>query len=405
MFAEIALLILSILILVLLAAEGLLKKKSTIIISVVLIVGAMVVRGMCMDYETLDYQNFLHVWVETYRKRGGFALLGQTIGNYNIPYNYFLALFSYLNIRDLYLIKLLSITFDIILAWGVMRLVGLFRNSAAAKLCGFFIPFYLPTVILNGALWGQCDSIYVAFAVWALWAALAGRPIRSVVFIALSFAFKMQAVFLMPFWLVLLFAKRVKWHHLAAFPITYVLAVLPAILLGRPLKDALYVWQAGSIGSGLNYNSSSVFAFVRSSANEQFLSKLGIIIAFVFLFLLFLFCWIERRRLDNARLLICAVLICTAVPFFLPHMHDRYFFMADILTTALAVVLPTLSLLPVCTLFASLLGYHAYLKMQYLLPMRYGAAALVLVILVLILRFCLSAPNFEKTAHNHNFNA
>ena len=405
MFAEIALLILSILALLLLWKEGLLKKKSALFVSIALIAAGMILRGLCMDYETLDYQNFLHVWVETYRQRGGFALLGKTIGNYNIPYNYFLALFSYSSIRDLYLIKLLSIFFDLILDWGTLRLVRLFRSTAVAKLCGFFIPFFLPTVILNGALWGQCDSIYVAFAVWALWAALAGKPVRSVVFIALSFAFKMQAVFLMPFWLVLIFAKRVKWHHLAAFPITYILTVLPAILLGRPLKDALYVWQAGSIGSGLNYNSPSVFAFVRGSGNEQPLSYLGIIVAFVFLFLLFLFCWIERRRLDNHRLLLCAVLICVAVPFFLPHMHDRYFFMADVLTTALAIVLPAMSLLPVCTLFASLLGYHAYLKMRYLLPMRCGAAALIAVILALILCFCFRTPNCEKTVSRYNFDA
>jgi hypothetical protein len=31
--------------------------------------------------------------------------------------------------------------------------------------------------------------------------------------------------------------------------------------------------------------------------------------------------------------------------------------------------------------FASLLGYHAYLKMRYLLTMNYGAIALILVIL------------------------
>ena len=97
---------------------------------------------------------------------------------YNIPYNYFLALFSYLPIRDLYLIKWLSILFDVILAWGVLRLVGLYRESAAAKLTGFFLTFFLPTVILNGALWGQCDSIYAAFAVWALYFGLADKPVQ-----------------------------------------------------------------------------------------------------------------------------------------------------------------------------------------------------------------------------------
>ena len=394
MTAYIGLALLGVLAFALLRTEGVLKTKSALILSIILLAAAMLLRALCMDYETLDYQNFLSVWVQAYRDRGGFAALGQTIGNYNIPYNYFLALFSYLPIRDLYLIKWLSVLFDVILAWGVLRLVGLYRESAAAKLTGFFLTLFLPTVILNGALWGQCDSIYAAFAVWALYFGLDDKPARSVAFIALSFAFKMQAVFLMPLWLILIFAKKVKWYHLAAFPVTYILCVLPAVLLGRPVRDALYVWQAGSIGGGLNYNSSSVFAFVGKTENTALLSTLGIVIAFLFLFLLYALCWAERRNLDRTRLLYCALLICVAVPFFLPHMHDRYFFLADVLSAALAVILPRFFPIPVCVSFASLLGYHAYLKMRYLLPMRYGAAALLFVILFLIL--CVAFDFGEK---------
>ena len=41
-------------------------------------------------------------------------------------------------------------------------------------------------------------------------------------------------------------------------------------------------------------------------------------------------------------------------------------------------------LVPVCVSFGSLLGYHAYLKMRYLMPMRYGSMAMLLAILFLI---------------------
>jgi hypothetical protein len=51
--------------------------------------------------------------------------------------------------------------------------------------------------------------------------------------------------------------------------------------------------------------------------------------------------------------------------------------MADVLTFALAVIAPAMSLTPVLVSFGSLLGYHAYLKMRYLLPMRYGSLAMV----------------------------
>ena len=41
-----------------------------------------------------------------------------------------------------------------------------------------------------------------------------------------------------------------------------------------------------------------------------------------------------RRRLDDRALLTCSLLIAVAVPFLLPHMHDRYFFLADALRPA-----------------------------------------------------------------------
>ncbi len=143
--------------------EGVLSRRRLLFLSAALLFAAMTVRALCMDHETLDYQNFLTVWVNFFRENGGFAALRESVGNYNVPYLYFLALFSYSAVRDLYLIKLLSICFDVLLAWGTLRLAGHFSKSAAVRLAAFFITLLLPTVVLNGAYWGQCDSIYAAF--------------------------------------------------------------------------------------------------------------------------------------------------------------------------------------------------------------------------------------------------
>ncbi len=382
-------------------AEGALRKKEALFTAAGLLLAAMLLRGLCMNYETLDYQNFLTKWVQRLGEQGGFAGLRWNIGNYNVPYLYFLALFSYSSVRDLYLIKLLSVFFDVILAWGVMRLVYCFTSKTAKVLAAFFVTLFLPTVVLNGALWGQCDSIYAAFAVWSIYFALKKRPVLSVSFIAVSFAFKLQAVFLMPVFLIFIFARRMKWYHLLAFPAVYLFVVLPAILAGRPAADTilLYFRQAGSVGSGLNYNSPSAYAFIRSAADEALLSKIGIIAAFVFLLVLFAFCYLQRRQLSDKALLTCSLLICVAVPFLLPHMHDRYFFIADVMSVAFAFVVPRLLHVPLCCSFASLLGYHAYLRMRYLLPMRWGAAALLFVIITLLIALpVFFAPEKKKSA-------
>lgn len=378
--------------------EGALKTRTALYTSALLILAAILLRAVCMEHETADYQTFLHKWVEFFRANGGWSAIALNIGNYNVPYLYFLALFSYSGIRDLYLIKLLSVFFDVILAWACMRIVYKFIPRLSYVLAGFFIPLFLPTVVLNGAYWGQCDSIYAAFALWSIYFALDDRPLLSVAAVALSFAFKLQAVFIMPVFLIFIFAGKMKWQHLFVFPATYFAAVLPAILTGRPWKDTLLLYfnQAGSVGSALNYNSSSVFAFVSGDADAGTLSALGIAAASVFLILIFVFCWIQRKRLGNRELLTLSLLICIAVPFLLPHMHDRYFFIADVLSCVFAVVLPCFFLVPLGVSFASLLGYHAYLKMRYLLPMRYGAAALAAVILALIICLCCQVSGIRK---------
>ncbi len=390
MEAYFGLLLIGVIAFVILWAEGALKSKAALFTAAGLLLAAMVLRGACMEHETLDYQTFLTVWVKRLGEQGGFHGLRWNIGNYNVPYLYFLALFSYSSIRDLYLIKLLSILFDVILAWGVMRLVYHFTDRRGTVLAAFFVTLFLPTVILNGAYWGQCDSIYVAFAVWSLYFALDDKPIASVCFIALSFAFKLQAVFLMPVFLIFLFARKMKWWHLVFFPITYIVTILPAVAMGRPFMSTLllYFKQADTVGSALNYNSPSVFAFFRGAQNEAQLARLGILAAFAFLLLLYIFCFLLRKKLDDRALLVCALLIAVAVPYLLPHMHDRYFFLADVLSVAFAFRFVTLLHVPVCVSFASLMGYHAYLTMRWFLDrpqsMAWGAAALALVILTLL---------------------
>ena len=368
----------------LLYRSGVLQSSPSIYLSAALLALAFSLRAFCLNYETPDYINFLSVWVDFFRRNGGFAALSQPVGNYNIPYLYFLALFSYIPVDDLYLIKLLSIFFDVLLAWSAMGIVGKLGGSQKQRLSVFFTVLLLPTVILNGALWGQCDSIYVALALMSIYWAMDDRPVLSMLAITLSFGFKLQAVFVMPVLAVLWMHGKLRLRHFCIFPVAYVLLVLPAVLLGRPFLDTitLYFNQTGSIGSGLNYNSPSIFGIFWNVQNEAMASKLAIISAFVFMLLVLLVCYVNCKRLTNKAVLAAAVLLAVGIPFLLPHMHDRYFFASDILTVVMAFACWRYSSAAVLAQFASLLGYHAYLKMRYLLPMSYGSWALILVLII-----------------------
>lgn len=360
--------------------SGLLRSRGAWVVSLLLTALAFTLRGLVFDYETLDYRDFLHPWCEFFRANGGLRALAKPVGNYNIPYLYFLALFSYLPIRDLYLIKLLSVFFDVLLAWSCAMLLGRVTDSRARRLACYFTVLLLPTVFLNGAVWGQCDGVYVALAVLAVWLTLEDRPVASMLCITLSFGFKLQAIFVMPIYAVFLMQGKIRWKHLLVFPAAYVLLVLPAVLLGRPFLDTitLYFSQTGSIGSGLNYNSPSIFAVFWQIRDAEPASSIAIAAAFLYMINLLAVAWVNRRRLSDRSVIAFALLFAIGIPFLLPHMHDRYFYAADILSVVLAYAFPMLCFAAPLTQFASLLGYHAYLKMRYLLPMRYGSAALIL---------------------------
>ena len=361
--------------------ERLMAQGWVAVLCTVLVALAFAVRAAYFDYETLDYQNFLTRWVSYYRDNGGFRALKDSVGNYNIPYLYFLAFFSYLPVRDLYLIKLLSVFFDVLLAWAAMKLVGRVTREPVMLLGVYFAVLFWPTVFLNGALWGQCDSIYVAFALLGLWLALDEKPVGSMAMMAISFGFKLQAVFVLPVCAVLLMYRKYKWWHLLVFPATYVLLVLPAVLLGRPFWDTitLYLDQTGSVGSGLNYNSPSIFAIFWHipDAQQEQAAKIGIIAAALYMLDLLAIAFIKREKLTDRSILAFSLLFAIGIPFLLPHMHDRYFYAADILSLVLAFAMPLMLLTAPLVEFASLLGYHAYLKMRYLLYMYYGSGALL----------------------------
>ena len=367
--------------------EGLLTSKKYIGLTIFALGLAFALRALGFDYRSGDYNTFLVHWVEHFRIHGGFAGLGYRVGNYNFPYLYFLALFSYSDINDLYLIKFLSVSFDLVLAFAMMKLTGVFTQSKPKRLAVYLITLLLPTVVLNGAIWGQCDSIYAAFAVLSLWLALTDRPKLSMVCITLSFAFKLQAVFIMPLFLVLLFAKKIKFRHLFIFPIVYIITILPAVAFGRPFFDSLFFYfhNVSSAGRGLNYNSPSIFAMIRGPVNVRALSALGIVAAFTYVFIILVWAWQKRKNLSNEALAGIALLFVVGIPFLLPHMHDRYFFMADTLTLLPAVLYARYVPVPILTSFASSICYYAYLRRAFILPLQFGSIALIGVLLIVFI--------------------
>ncbi len=365
--------------------ERLLRNIYELSICIILLTLLMDLRLYFLPYATLDYKDFLQKWIDFFRVAGGFKGLRYSIGNYNVPYLYFLALFSYFPLYDLYLIKLLSVAFDIVLAFSGLKLVSVFTENRLKRLAVFFLILVLPTVVLNGSCWAQCDSIYASFALLGLYFMLKNKPVLSVVMLALSFGFKLQAVFIMPVYLSFLIARRMKVRHLLAFPLTYAALVLPSVIAGRPFWDTvtLYFNQVDTVGDGLNYNAPTIFSFFDID-KSVLAARLGIAAAFIFIIIVYVAVYRSRANITDEVLFSLSLIFSVAVPFFLPHMHDRYFFIADILSLCYAVLRSRRYPVAILVSFASLLGYYAYLMKRYLLTMNFGAVALVIVLFCLL---------------------
>ena len=301
--------------------------------------GALLLARLAMlEKETGDYTVFLLPWYQQMQPLSFAQAMREEIGNYTMPYRYFIWLMTRVPLPPMYLYKLTTLLFEPLLAYAVMRLFELRaeKRSLGGALSAYLLTLALPTVVFNGAYWAQCDAIYTALLLYGLCAALEERPYRAMAGFGLALAFKLQAVFLFPLLPVLWAARRVRIKHLLALPGAWLAAQLPALLGGCALAHVLspYFAQLG-YSMDLTLNAPSLFQlFVPEQMNPWMFRNYGIAMALVAAFGLCALLWRCRARLTPALLTDAAFLLVLAVPYLLPHMHERYFFAADALSVA-----------------------------------------------------------------------
>ncbi len=321
---------------------------------------AICARLVHVDFASGDYITFLSQWVEYFRANGGFKAIAGSVGDYNVTYLYFLALFSYSPLPDLFLIKMLSTAFDFVAAFYAMKIAGTQKQGTAVRAAAFFAVLFMPTVLINSSIWAQCDSIYTAFALGALYFALRDNGPASMAMLGVSLAFKLQAVFIFPLWAAAFFGRRFRLKWLPVLPAAFFLTALPAVLLGKPIADIInvYIAQTGEYTSSLTWNAPSVFVFFSGAGKTG--AYIGIAAAAAFCLLAALLARRVSGSVSDRTMCLCALSICMAVPYLLPYMHDRYFYLPGVLAFGAAAAMPWLYPAAVLAEFSSLLCYKAY---------------------------------------------
>lgn len=103
--------------------------------------------------------------MQTLIENGGLAALKLNIGDYNPPYLTLLALFSYMPMNDVFLIKLPSVLFDFFMAVSAAIFGWKYFVEKSQAVFLYTILLLNPLAILNSAYWGQYDVIYASFLV------------------------------------------------------------------------------------------------------------------------------------------------------------------------------------------------------------------------------------------------
>ena len=333
-----------------------------------------------LDYVSDDYDIFLSNWIYEYSQMGIREGLGTYIGSdYTPPYLYLMQIIS--RVKDYppqYLVKAISIAFDVLLCTALMKLTSLRVKGEGTQLMVYHIASLLPTVVFNGAYWGQCDVIYTSFCLLAVYMGLTRRSARSMILFGVALSFKLQTVFFLPVLLPLWLRRDIKLRHLVLIPVSYMAMMIPALWGGKSLHHVLtiYTQQADSYNF-ITMNAPNLYQFLPDLDKELLFgmfSGMAMVLAFACVMAMCLLVSVYRDRLSVDATLLACLLMLSGIPFFLPKMHERYTFGADVLALTAAVYAPRRRfLLPLCFGFASYAAYTAGLPGDRIMDLKWAA--------------------------------
>ena len=316
---------------------------------------SIILRVRLFKIQSIDYDWFLSPWYDYILGHGGFRALKDDFANYTPPYLYLITIATYLPIPKLYAIKWTSAIFDFTLALLVLLLVRLKYENKSLWILSFFITLFTPTVFFNSALWGQCDAMYTTALLASLYFVIKKRPVLSLTLLGVALTFKLQAVFLLPLFIILCLRKEIPLKAFLLIPAAYIALILPAWLIGRPFVDLLtiHVKHVG-VYNQLVLNAPNLYQWL---PYHRAVEKASLFFA---LAVIYLFCFVGYQSqvgLEKNVIIKLALVSAILTPFVLPHMHERYFFPADVLSIVYAFYFPRFFVVPVLGVSASFFCY------------------------------------------------
>ena len=358
-------------------------------LSVILLPIAGVAAGFALlplGAANFDMAKFFIPWMAVVRERGLASLSGE-FGGYTPPHIYLMYFSSWLVplIGTVAAIKLINLPFIAILSVATYHIVLLASESRQRAAAAAALSCIAPIPLVNAFAWGQFDCVYGAFLALFLLFAIKRAPIAAASMFGIALSFKPQPIFLLPLLLYLILARQMKFWHLVFLPLMYLLMMVPAAIAGRPWTELLTVYvgpfEAFSV---LAMEAPNPWKIIGGLKLVDY--KTGLFVGVAAAGLAGLIISVGALRLERTArtTVLVAALSSALMPYLLPKMHERYFFVADITTLALAFVIPRLWVTAPLFQVGSLLSYLPYFGVSYrapvfaILPVTFGVSILAL---------------------------
>lgn len=325
-----------------------------------------------------DFALFLMPWMDVIRERGVASISGE-FSAYTPPYLYLLNVASLIApiFGPVVAVKLVNVPFVVATALGIGALVAELTGDQNRAKVATAVTFVAPTLIINAFAIGQADAIFTSFLIGFILFAIRGKPAVASIMFGLALSFKLQAMFLSPLILNLLLSKHMRFRDFLLIPLTYAAMMVPAALAGRPWSELFTIYSGqAELMHNLSLNAPNPWWFLRWVDYRA-----GLIVGLVAGG--FAGTAIVVVSLRNKSQILYIATVCAAVmPYVLPKMTSRYFFVADMLAIALAFSRPRLWPAAVLIQIGSLVACLSYFTELAsaplaLIPMTLGIMMLV----------------------------
>ncbi len=308
------------------------------------IIISLAIRFFLRGFLTSDANLCLVPWYEAIKDNGGVLGLGVPVEglNYNFPYQFLIAIMTYIPIKPLYAYKILSCIFDYFLAGAIAYLVHdiVTDHKFEKTLLAFIITSCSPVIFMDSAAWAQCDSIYTFWVVLAIIFLRKEKYLPAFIYYGIAFAFKFQAVFALPFFLFYYFyKKKFSVLYFGLIPVAMIVLSLPSLVQGRTISEMIHIYTDNtSLHTSISNGYPTFWRMLNDGTGaEGYITLKYTAMAFTVIVLgSFMYLWIRNNiAINNTNMIIMAFVLTYSTIMFLPAMHERYGFVFE----ALAIVI------------------------------------------------------------------